>query len=907
MKFKTKLYVGYGAVLALILVMSYIGLQGLERLQSGIQQIVTENYAGVKRATSIRGEINNIGRVMNALLLEQDEERYKEHLQAIASSREKISEDWSALQTLKPSQERTDFQARFDTLYTDYLKSLDKLVDLMEKGKREAALDLFYMETETKRAELFDVIRGFNGMYERDMGDVLASSHKEYELLRNAFIGLIVFIFLVAVLIAGWVLRSVTKSLRKISTGMNLVSFNDTSRLPRIEVTSDDEIGSIAAAFNQMASSLELHTANVRQYQKTLEEQHWHQSMVGEFSALFQGVQDVQRLAELFVNKVAAMMDAGYGVVYVHEGPLDGPKKLWKAASYAVDGDPPGEKQFAPGQSLVGQCAKENKPIVLNEVPQHFIPIRSGLGTAAPSHVILLPIPFEDKAVGVLEMASFRPFDEAKLRALEEVMMVLGMAMNGAFSYMQIQKLLGESQTFTEELQAQSEELQLQQEELRTLNEQLEEQYKDTDRKNKELEGIKHELEEKNRQVLLGSRYKSEFLANVSHELRTPLNSLLLLTQLLKDNKEGNLFPKQLEYLRTIHASGTDLLNLISEILDLSKIESGKMELVPEIVSLQEIGDIARSQFMPAAMQKGLEFRVELHDNTGSLSIYTDRQKLQQIVTNLLANAFKFTEAGSVVLSFRLAQPESAPQDAEPERSGSHLAVSVSDTGIGIAKEQQEMVFEAFRQADGTTSRKYGGTGLGLSICKEIANLLGGRIDLDSEEGQGSTFTLIMPIKTIGGAQFPEQAYAESAVSTDWFPRMEEDAYEYAEELQGRTVLVVDDDMRNIFALTGALENLGVRVLFAENGQEGLEQLERYPEIDLVLMDIMMPKMDGYEAMKAIRGSDAPYRDLPIIALTAKAMKNDREKCIEAGANDYISKPVQYEQLLSLLRVWLHR
>jgi two-component system chemotaxis sensor kinase CheA len=467
---------------------------------------------------------------------------------------------------------------------------------------------------------------------------------------------------------------------------------------------------------------------------------------------------------------------------------------------------------------------------------------------------------------------------------------------------MQVKSLLEQSQSLTEELQTQSEELQVQHEELRSINEQLAKQYHDSEKKTKELENTKRELEEQAKQLEISSQFKSEFLANMSHELRTPLNSMLILAQIFAENKEGNLTEKQVDYAHSIHYAGKDLLNLINDILDLSKVESGKIEIIPSKVSLSDIQRDIERQFIPVAAQKGLIFQIE-PDQDPALTLTTDEQRVMQILKNLLSNAFKFTEEGRVILKFRTPQIHDFKKKNVP--SNTVLAISVSDTGIGIPQEKQDIIFEAFRQADGTMSRKHGGTGLGLSISRELAQLLGGTLLVESEVGQGSTFTLYLPNlslaiseaqpapvePTLGFSDLPFEVQVAS--STEW------------NDLLGKKILIVDDDMRNVFALTTLFEKQNMSVVFAENGKDSIDTLLAHPGIDIILMDIMMPEMDGYTAMRAIR-KIPDYHTIPIIALTAKAMKNDREKCIEAGASDYISKPINVEQLLSLIRVWLY-
>ena len=408
--------------------------------------------------------------------------------------------------------------------------------------------------------------------------------------------------------------------------------------------------------------------------------------------------------------------------------------------------------------------------------------------------------------------------------------------------------------------------------------------------KNNEVELASRSLEEKAEQLQLISKYKSEFLANMSHELRTPLNSLLILSKMLAENRNGNLTSEQVQFAQTVYTSGNDLLSLINEILDLSKVEAGKMPIDPRTFRLGEVRDYLEQTFRHVAEQKSLGFEIKM-DGQLPHALFTDINRLQQILKNLLSNAFKFTSKGGVTMIVK-----QAPKD----RGDNAIAFSVQDTGIGIPPEKQKLIFEAFQQADGTTSRKYGGTGLGLTISREIARLLGGTIDVVSTPDEGSTFTLYLPVKYLG-AESPLRADGEEAHSEQPVPVLPENA-----SFAGTRVLVVDDDMRNIFAIRSALEERGIEVLYAENGKIALETLTKHSNVDIVLMDTMMPEMDGLSATRAIRDI-LQFQALPIISLTAKAMKGDREKALEAGASDYVTKPVDPEKLLAVIHMWLSR
>jgi signal transduction histidine kinase/ActR/RegA family two-component response regulator len=445
---------------------------------------------------------------------------------------------------------------------------------------------------------------------------------------------------------------------------------------------------------------------------------------------------------------------------------------------------------------------------------------------------------------------------------LDQLMELIGVSLNAIMASSRTEELLGESQRLAVELQD----------------------------KQAELQSLQEALEERAEQLSQSSRYKSEFLANMSHELRTPLNSLLILARLLTENADGNLSDKQVEFARTIHSSGTDLLQLINDILDLSKVEAGKMDVHVGEVPITQIVEYVEATFRPLTSERSLGFELTVAPGLPD-AVRTDEHRLQQVLRNLVSNAVKFTEHGSVRLT------------VAPSPRPGVIAFTVVDTGIGIAEDKLRVIFGAFQQADGTTSRRYGGTGLGLSISREIAHLLGGEIEATSVVGEGSTFTLLLPVDAFGDTAgiVPEQVGQRFQPA----PRPSRDVALLDDEaFAGKKILVVDDDVRNVFALTSVLERRGMKVVYAEDGREGIAALEGNEDVDLVLMDVMMPEMDGHATTDAIRAT-ARWAELPIIALTAKAMEGDREKSLASGASDYVTKPVDIDQLLSTMRVWL--
>jgi signal transduction histidine kinase/CheY-like chemotaxis protein len=515
-------------------------------------------------------------------------------------------------------------------------------------------------------------------------------------------------------------------------------------------------------------------------------------------------------------------------------------------------------------------------------------------------------------------------FSGLHLTFLERLVATIGVALNTIQANRRTEELLSQSQRLARELQDQSAELQRTNAELEDKAQLLSEQKTNIETKNREIEMARLGLEEKARQLTRASAYKTEFLANVSHELRTPLNSLLLLARLLAENPEHNLSDKQIEFARTIHSAGSDLLSLIDDILDLSKIEAGRMDVELDQVDFEGVRSYVEQAFRPQADEKGLELSVEVSPDL-PVSIITDAQRLQQILRNLLSNAVKFTDAGSVTLSIFRAPPDTDFELPSLAAARQVVAFAVADTGIGISDEKLAIIFEKFQQADGTTSRKYGGTGLGLSISRDFASLLGGTIMVSSEPGHGSTFTLYIPdalvSDPIATPAAPAITATTAAVRTAPAPldmpllgspvlahRPEENGHSVSpasRQLDGATVLIVDDDVRNVFALTSALEMHGLQVLYSDNGAEGIRLLAEHPEVDIVLMDAMMPDQDGYETTRGIRRNKR-FQDLPVVFLTAKAMPGDRESALAAGATDYITKPVDLDELIRLMARWVN-
>ncbi|KPI16537.1 GAF sensor hybrid histidine kinase [Actinobacteria bacterium OK074] len=686
---------------------------------------------------------------------------------------------------------------------------------------------------------------------------------------------------------------NLTTQVRAIAEVASAVAQGDMSRSITVETQ-----GEVA----ELKDNINLMVANLRE---TTRAKDWLESNLARLAALMQGHRDLMEVADLILRELTPLVNAQYGAFFLADPDEDGSslrtpvpaKGLAFIAGYGAAQGATVETGGLPVHGLVRQAAREKKRILVEEAPPEYIKISSGLGEAAPTTIVIIPILFEDKLLGVIELASFSRFSDVHLAFFDQFVNTIGVAINTIIANSRTESLLGQSQRLATQLQERSDELQRQQAELQHSN---------------------AELEEKAALLATSSQYKSEFLANMSHELRTPLNSLLILARLLADNPDAHLSDQEVQFAQTIHRSGSDLLQLINDILDLSKIEAGRMDVRPKRLPLIKVLDYVHATFRPLTLDRGLALEVTVGEDVPR-EMFSDEQRLQQILRNLLSNAIKFTASGGVELRVsRVEDPEHRHTLGDADEL---IAFAVSDTGIGIAPEKLPVIFEAFQQADGTTNRKYGGTGLGLSISREIAGLLGGRIVAESRPGQGSTFTLYVPVAGPGHpAPGPAPEHRTLPIAPELpspagqlpAPHDPDDSWPLptrlaewqsgraGQVLSGRQVLIVDDDIRNVFALTHVLGRVGMPVLYAENGREGIETLERSPDVELVLMDIMMPEMDGYETIAAIRRAPR-WTGLPIVALTAKAMPGDREKSIARGANDYVPKPVNVDQLLTVI------
>jgi len=707
---------------------------------------------------------------------------------------------------------------------------------------------------------------------------------------------------------------NLTNQVRAIAEVATAVTEGDLTQQVRVEA--EGELAVLKDLLNEMIR-------NLRETTRQNLEQDWLKTNLERFTRMLQGQRDLDEVSSMILSELAPLIAAQHGVFYsMTTGTDDDEPTLEFRAGYGYQERKHLSTSFLVGEGLVGQCAKEKKPILLTDVPDDYVRINSGLGESPPLNIIVLPVLFEGSVRAVIELASFSPFSEIHQIFLDQLTESIGLVLSTIEASTLRETLLMQSQSLAEELRSQQLELTESNADLGRQARLLAEKNTEAEQRTRQIEESKRLVEEKAGQLAVSSKYKSEFIANMSHELRTPLNSLLLLAEQLESNPGGNMTDTQVEYATVIHSSGNELLTLLNGILDLAKVESGTT--LAEISDLS-VDDLRRGllrEFEPVAEAKQLGYAIEVAPDCPR-KISTDQQRLRQVLKNLLANSFKFTERGEVVLHIGRANGGWSPEIPTLVDARSVIGLSVTDTGIGINEEQQQRIFEAFAQGDGTTARVYGGTGLGLSISRELVSLLGGEITVTSVPREGSTFTVYLPASP---EVAPDQLAADQPASG---PREETRADSSADgvephmpaefsgvkadqpplngstdRLDGMKILLVDDDFRNIFALSALLERVGAVVIAAEGGVEALTILEEDTAIDLVLMDVMMPIMDGYEVMRKIRMIER-LQALPIIAVTGKALPGERQRCLDAGANDLVPKPVDSADLIAAIEPWL--
>jgi CheY-like chemotaxis protein/signal transduction histidine kinase len=1205
---KGKLFAGYGIILLMLVITTFFMLNKFSE--------ANDRFLNVVNVSSRKVNLSN--ELLIAIL---DQSRYEKNLILVSDQAEILYFNNKMTQTIDSIDKKTaDLEVLLDAdgkqqlnkakeAWTAYKPELQKLISHVIKNEREQATAISTETALKMRAVVFSAVETLIQKNKRRMEEDKIQNHSDYLSSSNLIFSLIAASFIIAFIISYWIITTITKRISFIAKEAEKISSRENTNEKLEDATKDelkpifnslisinDSFREVADNANQVASgnysvdlvprsnkdilgnALKKMTGSLRDTTAANTKHNWLTNGQNQLNEKLRGDQTEVELSENIITFLANYLEANIGVIYLLD---ENSQTLQLSAQYAFSSFQNIKEKFSLNEGLIGQAARERKQISISGVQEEHIRIASAVLNAKPKHILVIPFSFEGRTLGVIEIGKLVAFTETERELIDSIVENIGVSINLSISRRQIKELLSETQVQSEELQSQQEELKQmneeleqqaqnlkqQQEELQITNEELEEQTQALEMKNKDVEAAKSDIEQKTKQLEISTRYKSEFLANMSHELRTPLNSLLILSKDLSENRKKNLFQDQVESADIIYKSGHDLLMLINEVLDLSKIEAGKMSVNAERIALKDFCNRLMRDFKLHADQKNIRLSCNI-DNNCPETIHTDSQRLHQILKNLVSNAIKFTEMGSVSIDIR-------------KHSDKSIIFSVTDTGIGVSEDKQMAIFEAFQQADGGTSRKYGGTGLGLSISKELAKLLGGEIKLQSKINQGSTFSLIIPMEIQSENESrPFEQYKEREVErpaekkAEFFnyPGIEDDrnkiekddkivliieddlkfasillkqsnnkgfkgivaatgedglllvekykpqaiildldlpginghqvlaelksnpslrhipvhimsadersmqpikdgAVEYlvkpvdkkqleqafsriesfvnrkmknlliieddensrkamkkligngdvkcfeagsgktaleiykanhidcivldlglqdmsgfdviyelektteghvppivvytgreltkeennelqkytetiiikgvkSEErlldetalflhrtisnlpeskqqiinqlydkdivFQGKKILLVDDDMRNIFALSKILKERGMEVIKAENGKEALKVLDQVPDIDLILMDIMMPEMDGYEAMRHIRLHET-YKKINIIALTAKAMKDDKQKCMDAGATDYVTKPVDTTRLLSLMHVWLSK
>lgn len=876
---RLKVTLGYIVIIVCVLLSSILILEKVTVLNSKRSDVTNRNLEVHQMINTVEQSIIQIEKKQNSYILTGE----KRYINEYEEQRINVLNDLENLKNVVAKQSNEKILA------LDLEKSVNKWITLIvepslkiREEKSESAATTF-LKQKVENAEIPNINRSINRLRQEQNtilnDDTENLEHTSVQLMWIFFI-LILSIMLVGLFVSNYVSKNITQAIQNVKNTIQNIRQKGGNLQERIDITSRDEVRDLTIETNQLLNQLE--------------EKEWLQNNVNYIIYAYQGVNDIHTLADVILSEISKVIHAVHGVFYLREE--DDKDILYvKKGAFAENNLNIGRDSFKLGEGLIGQVAKDGHMYKMAVSPESTHVISTSLIDTAPRTLLLMPVYFNRQVIAVLEFATLDTFEEKHIQLLNKVNETLGISIDSVKRTMHIESLLLDSNRLTEELQAQSEELQTQSEELQaqtnelsTMNDSLAMRTKEAEARTRELALANRDIETQAREIAQGAKYKSEFLANMSHELRTPLNSILLLSEMLTDQENSHLSDEEKEFAKVIHSSGQDLLELINDILDLSKIETGKVNIEFSDVNISELPKILKANFAHFAKQKDLTYHIEILREIPKL-FFTDELRLRQILKNFLSNAFKFTEQGKVEVRI---QSAALITEEMQKVSDDWLEIAVEDTGIGIPKEKHSIIFESFHQVDGATVRKYGGTGLGLAISKEYAKLLGGFIQVESEEGIGSTFKLYLP--NMRQCQENIEAVKGSlAVQPE----------EKANIFQGKKILMIDDDRRNIYSMRTLLESKGAIVTSGESGLECLQKLQYNTDYDAVLMDIMMPGMNGYEVIQIIR--EQMNLDLPIIAITAKAMEIDRDQCMKVGASDYISKPLNMEQLLSILRVWL--
>jgi CheY-like chemotaxis protein/signal transduction histidine kinase len=923
---KGKLFAGYGIILLMLIITAFFMLNKFSEANDRFLNVVNISSKKVNLSNELLIAVLNESRYEKNLILVNDQSEMLYFNNKLNQAIDSIDKKTTDLELLLDASGKEQLN-KVKTAWSGYKPELQKLISHVIKNQREQAT-VISTETGLKmRAVVFAAVETLIQKNKRKMEEDKIQNHNDYLSSSNLIFSLIAASFLIACVLSYWIITTITKRISFIAKEAEKISSRENTNEKLEDATKDemkpifcslisinDSFREVADNANKVASgdysvdlvprsdkdilgnALKKMTGSLRDTTAANMKHNWLTTGQNQLNEKLRGDQTEIQLSENIITFLANYLEANIGVIYLLD---EGSQTLQLSAQYAFSSFQNTKEKFALNEGLIGQAARERKQISISGVQEEHIRITSAVLNAKPKHILVIPFSFEGRTLGVIEIGKLVTFTGTERELIDSIVENIGVSINLAISRRQIKELLSETQVQSEELQSQQEELKQmneeleeqaqnlkqQQEELQITNEELEEQTQALEMKNKDVEAAKYDIEQKTKQLEISTRYKSEFLANMSHELRTPLNSLLILSKDLSENKKKNLFQDQVESADIIYKSGHDLLLLINEVLDLSKIEAGKMSVNAERIVLKDFCNRLMQDFKLHADQKNIQLSCKLGNDCPE-TIYTDSQRLHQILKNLVSNAIKFTEKGTVSVGIRKHSDES-------------VIFSVTDTGIGVSEDKQMAIFEAFQQADGGTSRKYGGTGLGLSISKELAKLLGGEIKLQSKVNQGSTFSLIIPmeIQSENESQSTEH-YKERLAGKPVekrkeflnYPAIEDDRNKI--EKDDKIVLIIEDDLKFAAILLRQSNNKGFKAIVAATGEDGLTLVEKYKP-QAIILDLELPGIDGHQVLAELK-SNPSLRHIPVHIMSADERSMQP---IKDGAVEYLVKPVDKKQL----------
>ena len=923
LKIKNKLILGYAIVVACCCLIGFFGMRGMSKINDQLDDVHNNLLPSISTATELDQQSQLYRRIHLRYMLESTPQERKKLDDRIILTEHTIEKSLERFGSFPLPQEERELLKNVSELLHSLFETTKKVRTAISSGTQYEKLRTDHLRIKELSDQLENKIKELAQLNASEVAEHFEQSSLYYRQLRFWLTALIIISILIAISMVILISRSIANPLRRVLKAVHLQQEGgrEKARLAEAIATGDlsqevtvteplgieadqagqDEAGMLLRAIVAMSEiqyKLDIAFAGMARSLRHNREQealrNWFKNGQNELNTILRGDKSTAELTDQVLAFLTEYLGAGVGVFYLFD---EDEAVLKIAAGYAC---PPGKdmnERIALGEGLAGQAALEKRLITLTETPPEYLRISSGLGEAVPAHIIALPLLHNGTLAGLLEIGSFSTFSKDDQAFLQQIMEALAIALSVNKSRQRVNDLLEQTQGQAEELRAQQEELQQTNEELEERAQTLEQQREQIRIKNRVLEETGSELQHKAAELERVSTYKSEFLANMSHELRTPLNSLMILSSLLKDNREGNLTAKQVEFAATINGAGRDLLHLINDILDLSKIESGHMEFHYEELVLPEICEQLETLFRPITADKGLGFTVTVEESTPEI-ITADEQRARQILKNLLSNACKFTAKGAVALRAY------TPETAEYPSKNPTVAFAINDTGIGIPADKQSLIFNAFQQADGSTSRTYGGTGLGLSISRQLARSMGGDILLTSEAGKGSTFTLYLPTKgvcslTPEAVQPPVAAKQPCHLSAATSRDRSDDPLptpipDDREQLHGtdKSILVIEDDLTFAGILVKMVRDRGFAALVADDGECGIAMAERYRP-SAIILDVMLPHVDGWGVMRSLKDNPAT-RHIPVHFITCL---EERQKAMSMGAIGYVTKPVSSEQM----------